>query len=151
VAIDPAVQKGLEAYRSARFHAAHAAWERAAARASGDRHALLAALADLAGVLEREHWGRDRPAADLLNDLRGRLGDLPDQVLGVDVDRLRSSLPEDPARALAHPPEVPAARTVPRWVLWRFVAFVLLVAPASPCCGSRRWGSASTRSWTGTA
>jgi uncharacterized membrane protein YdjX (TVP38/TMEM64 family) len=127
VAIDPAVQKGLDAYRSSRFHAAHNAWELAAAGATGDHRGLLAALADLAGALEREHLGRDRPAADLLDDLRNRLEGLPDQVLGVDVDRLRASLPDDPADALAHPPEVPAARPVPRWVLWRFVLFVMLV------------------------
>lgn len=127
MAIDPAVQKGLGAYRSSRFHAAHTAWEQAAAEASGDHRGLLAALADLAGALERGRLGRDRSAADLLNDLRDRLDGLPDRVLGVDVDRLRASLPDDPADALTNPPEVPAARPVPRWVLWRFVLFIVLV------------------------
>ena len=125
--IDPVIQKGHEAYRSGRYHEAHTAWERAAARVSGDRRGLLSALADLAGALEREDLGREQPAADLLDDLRGRLDRLPDQVLGVDVDRLRAALPEDPAEVLAAPPEIAAARPVPRWVLWRFVLFVVLV------------------------
>lgn len=125
--IDPVIQKGHDAYRSGRYHEAHTAWERAGARTSGDRRSLLSALADLAGALESEDLGREQPAADLLDDLRGRLDRLPDQVLGVDVDRLRSSLPEDPAEALAAPPEIAAARAVPRWVLWRFVVFVVLV------------------------
>lgn len=127
MAIDPAVQNGLEAYRSGRFHEAHSAWERAAARMSGDHHGLLSALADLAGALERERAGLTRPAADLLTDLRERLAGLPSQVLGVDVDRLRSSLAEAPGAAAHRPPEIPASRAVPRWVLWRFAVFVLLV------------------------
>jgi len=127
VAIEPEVQQGLDAYRAARYHAAHAAWERAAAATSGDHHGLLSALADLAGALEREALGREQPAADLLADLRERLGALPDRVLGVDVDRLRTAIPPSPADALARPPEVPAARTVPRWVVWRFLLLVALV------------------------
>lgn len=128
MAIDPAAQDGLEAYRSGRFHEAHSTWERAAARMSGDRHGLLSALADLAGALERERAGLTKPAADLLNDLQERLDGLPDQVLGVDVDRLRASLSKDPEAVVLHqPPEIPAARAIPRWVLWRFAIFVLLV------------------------
>ena len=127
MAIEPEVQQGLDAYRAARYHAAHTAWERAAATTSGDHHGLLSALADLAGALERENLGRDRPAADLLSDIRDRLLALPDKVLGVDVDRLRAAIPPAPADALASPPEIPAARTVPRWVVWRFVLLVALV------------------------
>ncbi len=128
MAIDPELQQGLDAYRAARYHAAHAAWEHAAARTSGDRHGLLSALADLAGALEREDLGREQTAAELLADLRDRLGALPDRVLGVDVDRLRAAIPADPADALTSPPEIPAARAVPRWVVWRFVLLVALIA-----------------------
>lgn len=128
MAIEPDVQQGLDAYREARYHEAHAAWERAAARSSGDHHGLLSALADLADALERERRGREQPAADLLADIRERLGALPARVLGIDVDRLRGSIPSEPGDALAAPPEIPAARTVPRWVIWRFLILVTLVA-----------------------
>lgn len=127
MAIDPTIHQGHEAYRSGRFHDAHSAWERAAAQMSGDRRGLLSALADLAGAIERDRAGLRKPATELLHDLQDRLEGLPNQVLGVDVDRLRAALSDDPETSLRHPPEIPASRTVPRWVLWRFALFVLLV------------------------
>lgn len=131
MAIEPAVHEGLAAYRRGDFHAAHTAWEHGAAHASGDRRVLLAALSDLAAALERQRSGLAEGAARLLEATAQRLGDLPAQVLGVDVDRLRDAVAgvaADPAAALAEPPEVRPARAVPRWVLWRFLLFVALVA-----------------------
>lgn len=131
MAIDPAVHEGLAAYRRGDFHAAHTAWEHGAAHASGDRRVLLAALSDLAAALERQRSGLTEGATHLLEATAERLGDLPAQVLGVDVDRLRDAvagLADEPATALADPPEVRPARAVPRWVLGRFVLFVALVA-----------------------
>jgi len=131
VAIDPAVHEGLAAYRRGDFHAAHTAWEHGAAHASGDRRLLLAALSDLAAALERRRSGLTGGAAHLLEATARRLEDLPAQVLGVDVDRLRDAVAgvaDDAAAALAEPPEVRPARAVPRWVLWRFVLFLALVA-----------------------
>lgn len=131
MAIDPAVQKGLAAYRRGDYHAAHTAWEHAAARVSGDHRTLLAALSDLAAALERQRSGLTEGAAHLLAATGERLGDLPDQVLGVDVDRLREAVVgriEAPSRALAEPPEVRPGRLVPPWVLWRFLLFLALVA-----------------------
>jgi len=127
VAIDPEVQQGLDAYHAGRYHGAHTSWERAAAQTSGDHHGLLSALADLAGALEREELGREHPAADLLLDIRERLSALPEQVLGVDVDRLRAAIPKAPEEALADPPEILAARSVPRWAVWRFVLLIALI------------------------
>lgn len=131
MAIDPAVQDGLAAYRSGDYHAAHSAWEQGAARVSGNHRSLLAALADLAGALERQRSGLSEGAARLLAATAERLGELPDQVLGVDVDRLREAvadLADDPASALAEPPEIRPGRLIPRWVLWRFLLFLALVA-----------------------
>jgi uncharacterized membrane protein YdjX (TVP38/TMEM64 family) len=131
VAIDPAVHEGLAAYRRGDFHAAHTAWEHGAAHASGDRRVLLAALSDLAGALERQRSGLSEGAAHLLAATAERLGDLPAQVLGVDVDRLRDAVAgvaDDPGSGLAAPPEVRPARAIPRWVLGRFLLFLALVA-----------------------
>lgn len=128
VAIDPAVQPGLDAYRNGAYHAAHTAWEAGAAHSSGDRHALLSALSDLAACLERQRSGLTTGAATLLADTRVRLDDLPAQVLGVDVERLRADLPEDPTEAVAAPPEIHAARALPRWALGRFLLLIALVA-----------------------
>lgn len=125
--IDPAVQPGLEAYRSGDYHAAHHAWEEEAAHTSGDRHALLSALADLAASLERQRSGLGGGARHLLRETRERLGDLPNQVLGVDVDRLRAALPDDPAEAEAAPPEIRTARALPAWALGRFFLLLALV------------------------
>ena len=128
MAIDPPVQRGLDPYRRRDWHAAHTAWERAAAAEDGvERRGLLSALADLAGALERERRGLHGPAAELLAATRETLDRLPDEVFGVDVGRLRDSVPERPAEALRSPPEVPEARSVPAWVLGRFALFVLLV------------------------
>ncbi len=131
MAIDPAVQKGLAAYRRGDYHAAHSAWEQDAARDSGNHRNLLAALADLAGALERQRSGLSEVAAHLLAVTAERLGHLPAQTLGVDVDRLREAVAghaHDPASALAAPPEVRPARVIPPWVLGRFLLLLALVA-----------------------
>ena len=126
--IDPRVLPGLAAWRRSDFHGARTAWEDPAAEASGDHHALLSALADLAGALERQGAGHAQAARHLLGATRDRLGELPAQVLGLDVDRLRAELPEDPAAALASPPALHAARTVPLWAMGRFALLLLLLA-----------------------
>jgi len=128
VPIDPVILPGLAAWRRADFHRARTAWEDPAAETSGDRHALLSALADLAGSLERQGAGHSQAADHLLGATRERLGELPAQVLGLDVDRLRADLPAEPAAALVSPPELHPARTIPRWALARFLLFLLLLA-----------------------
>lgn len=115
------------AYRRGDYHAAHSAWEEGAAHTSGDRHALLSALSDLAGCLERQRSGLGGGAAALLAATRDRLGELPAQVLGIDVDRLRTDLPADVAAALAAPPEIRAARVLPAWAVGRFLLLLALV------------------------
>jgi uncharacterized membrane protein YdjX (TVP38/TMEM64 family) len=129
VAIDPAVQEGLSSYESGDYHAAHRAWERRGAETSGDHHALLSALADLAMALERRAAGTDETSR--LTAVRESLEDLPAKVLGVDVDRLRSELADaadgDAASASGAPAIAPAP-LVPRWVLVRFLVFVGLIA-----------------------
>lgn len=125
--IDPAVQIGLDPYRRGDYHAAHQAWEKGAAHTSGDRHALLSSLADLAASLERQQSGLAAGAAHLLSATRERLGDLPNHVLGVDVDRLRAALPADPAEAVAAPPAIHGARAIPAWALGRFLLLLAVV------------------------
>lgn len=125
MSLDPAVQEGLAAYRSGDFHAAHLAWERRGAKTTGNPHALLAALADLALALERQAVGIGESAR--LVAVRERLDDLPSQVLGVDLDRLRGGLPADPAAPLAAPPPIAAAPALPRWAVLRFLAFVAVI------------------------
>lgn len=125
--IHPEVQEGLDAYRRGDFHGAHTAWERGAAHASGDHHGLLSALADLAGALERQRTGLTTGAGHLLDATRERLDDLPSQALGIDVVRLRTALPRDPAAALEAPPEVRATRVVPPWAVARFAVLVAVV------------------------
>jgi len=128
VRIDPLVLPGLTAWRRCDYHGARTAWEDPAAETSGDHHALLSALADLAGSLERQGAGHAQAARHLLGATRERLGELPAQVLGLDVDRLRDELPDDPAAALSSPPALHAARTVPLWAVGRFVLLLLLLA-----------------------
>jgi uncharacterized membrane protein YdjX (TVP38/TMEM64 family) len=128
VAIDPAVQPGLEAYQRGDYHAAHKAWEEGAAHTSGDRHALLSALSDLAASIERQRSGLTTGAATLFAATRDALGELPAQVMGVDVDRLRGELPAGPAEAVAAPPPVDRARALPLWALGRFLLLLALIA-----------------------
>jgi uncharacterized membrane protein YdjX (TVP38/TMEM64 family) len=128
VRIDPLVLPGLAAWQRSDFHGARTAWEEPAAEASGDHHALLSALADLAGALERQGAGHAQAALHLLGATRERLGELPAQVLGLDVDRLRADLPADPEAALAAPPALRAARAIPLWAAGRFLLLLLLLA-----------------------
>ncbi len=120
--------EGLAAWRRSDYHGARTAWEDPAAETSGDHHALLSALADLAGSLERQGAGHAQAASHLLGATRDRLAELPAQVLGVDVDRLRAELPADPAAALASPPTLRPVRAIPPWAVGRFVLFLLLLA-----------------------
>ncbi len=126
--IDPLVLPGLAAWRRSDYHAARTAWEDPAAGTSGDHHALLSALADLAGSLERQEVGHREAAAHLLGATRARLGELPAQVLGLDVDRLRAELPADPAAALTAPPGLHPAQAIPRWAVGRFALLLLILA-----------------------
>lgn len=125
--IHPALRPGLEAYRRGDYVQALIAWEEPWKALTGDDRELALALVRLAGALHHQKDGRTDSAVHLYGSGREVLDRLPPAVLGVDVARLRRSLPDTVEAALAARPDLKPAPLVPRPLLLRFLMLVALV------------------------
>jgi len=127
VPIHPVLRPGLEAYRRGDYVQALVAWEEPWKALTGDDRELALALVRLAGALHHQQHGRPDSSAHLYASSREVLDRLPPAVLGVDVARLRRSLPDTVEAALAGKPDLRPAPLVPRPLLLRFLTLVALV------------------------
>lgn len=125
--IHPILEPGLEAYRRGDYVQALIAWEEPWKALEGDDRQLSLALVRLAGALHHQREGRRDSAVHLYDSARQVLAELPEKVLGVDVLRLRKSLPPSVERALASPPRLAPAPRVPRRLVIRFALLVVIV------------------------
>ncbi|HSK80534.1 MAG TPA: DUF309 domain-containing protein [Thermoanaerobaculia bacterium] len=125
--IHPVLRPGLEAYRRGDYVQALVAWEEPWKALTGDDRELALALVRLAGALHHQQNGRSDSSDHLYASSREVLDRLPPAVLGVDVARLRRTLPDNVEQALVHPIPLPAAPLVPRPLLLRFLTLVALV------------------------
>ncbi|HEX7181006.1 MAG TPA: DUF309 domain-containing protein [Thermoanaerobaculia bacterium] len=125
--IHPILEPGLEAYRRGDYVQALIAWEEPWKALEGDDRQLSLALVRLAGALHHQREGRRDSALHLYDSARQVLAELPEKVLGVDVPRLRKSLPPSVERALASPPRLSPAPRVPRRLVIRFALLVVIV------------------------
>ena len=120
--ISPPLLAGCAAYRRGDWAAARIAWEAAASEHPDE---LAVGLARLAKALDDAAAGEGAAAATRYAEAC-RLLALPAATAGgIDVERLRRSLPADVAAALAAPPAVLPADRIP----WRlYLRFALLLA-----------------------
>ena len=128
MAIDPALQPGLAAYRSGDFAAAEAAWK---GIARGDtevaERALLLSLVSLAEALGSQRGGDAEHAGRRFAEAEAALAELPAAVLGVDVLALRAELARGIGAAANRAPAVVAHTRFPLGATLRFAALLLLV------------------------
>lgn len=86
------VVEGARLLADGRFHAAHAAFERAWRSAEGRERRLWQALVQLAAAAHHAERGRLRPAVALLRRARVHLAGLPATAAGIDVEGVRRSV-----------------------------------------------------------
>lgn len=125
--IHPVLVPGLEAYLRGDYVQALIAWEEPWKELAGDEKRLSLALVRLAGALHHQSGKRRDSAVHLFDSCRQVLAELPAAVLGVDVDRLRRDLPSSVEDALARPPRPRPAARVPRRLVLRFAALVVIL------------------------
>lgn len=125
--IHPLLLPGYDAYLRRDYAQALAAWDEPWKALTGDDRELCLALLRLAGALQQEGEGRRAVAGPLYASVPEILAGLPASVLGVDVAKLRRELPPSVDRALARPPRLRPAPRIPRHLLLRFLALVLIV------------------------
>lgn len=125
--IHPLLLPGYEAYLRGDYVQALIAWEDPWKALTGDDRELCLALVRLAGALHHGREGRRDSAVHLYDSGREVLAGLPPAVLGVDVAKLRDELPPSVDLALKAPPRLRPAPRIPRRLLVRFLALVLIV------------------------
>jgi uncharacterized membrane protein YdjX (TVP38/TMEM64 family) len=127
VPINPLLLPGYAAYLKEDYVQALIAWEDPWKALTGDDRELCLALIRLAGALHHGREGRLDSANHLYDSGRDVLAGLPPAVLGVDVTKLRQELPPSIGEALKVPPRLRAAPRIPRRLLIRFLALVVIV------------------------
>lgn len=145
MAIHPDLDPGIQALARRSFQEAAASWRRLASEMEGSEQRACAALASLAEALAAVEAGSQERADDRYAAARLELEALPDRLLGLDLARLRRSLPTRVESALAAPPELPAASRFPRKALLRFALFLLLILTAAAVARWTPLGSYLTR------
>lgn len=129
--IHPLLQEGLSAYHRGQYRTAREYFEAELAVASDEEErSIVLALAQLAGASEAQDRGQADVAQSRLQGVRDQLDLLSSPTLGVDLVKLRTSLPEPGAPLPLPPPRVTAASRLPVRALVRFALFVALVGAA---------------------
>ncbi len=95
-----AVLNGIALLDSGRFHAAHAAFERAWREAQGCERRLWQAMVQIAAAVHHAERGRMRPAIALLRRARRHLVGLRPGTGGIDVSGLRTAAARTEERLL---------------------------------------------------
>ncbi len=127
VPINPLLLPGYAAYLKEDYVQALIAWEDPWKALTGDDRELCLALIRLAGALHHRREGRLDSANHLYDSGRDVLAGLPAAVLGVDVAKLRKEMPPSIDEALKAPPQLRPAPRIPRRLLIRFLALVVIV------------------------
>ena len=128
MAIDPALQPGLDAYRRGDYAAAETAW-RQVARGDAEvaERALLLSLGCLAEALRSQRTGDGEHAGRRFAEAEAALAELPVAVLGVDVLALRAELARGLTAATRRAPRVQAHTRFPLGATLRFGALLALI------------------------
>lgn len=127
MATHPILVPGLVAFSRGDYAEAKSAWEEPWKTLEGEERELAFVLVLLAGALQHQRDGQWDFAVRLYGSVHSQLAGLPAAVLGLDVERLRRDLPHGVEVALGSPPRLKAAPRVPRHLVVRFAALVVIV------------------------